>query len=144
MTLTADELSALTRLSGYNGARQTDTNPLGLADTGYKVNFTGGLNDMSVATTATARLTAQAQQAATDGVTAMQALASTVAGALATSVYVTTQGRALVAAATPTEACAVIGAASVADVQAALPAGLTYRLDQLNRLAALGAVGNKL
>lgn len=74
----------------------------------------------------------------------MASIQASVAGALAASVPVSETGARLVAAVDAVGARAEIGAASVADVQAALPAGLTYRLDQLNRLTAMGAVGNKL
>lgn len=146
MTITwTDAVAKL--VSGYwNSEPVSAANPGGFDEAvdgsraGHEVNFPAALEAVGVAAQHVGATAQAVDTAAATAVAQMTAIQASVAGALAVSVPVSTQGRDLVAAATPADARAVIGAAAASSI----PPGFDYRLDQLNRLTTLGAVGNKL
>lgn len=126
---------ALYRLGQYNASgdyNATSHRYSFLGRGGMDANYVQSLRDVATAAGGVGTLVGQAQQAVTDaqqaatnGAAAMQAIADGVAGALANTVPVSTQGRDLVAAATPAAACAVIGAATASDLASKAAADLS-------------------
>ncbi|RJF84880.1 hypothetical protein D3877_10410 [Azospirillum cavernae] len=150
MTITWTDAVAKLAARYWNSEPVSAANPGGFdeavdgSQAGHEVNFPAALEAVGVAAQHVGDTAQAVDAAAATAIAQMAIIQASVAGALAANVPVSETGARLVAAVDAVGARAEIGAASVADVQAALPAGLTYRIDQLNRLAALGAVGVKL
>lgn len=150
MTITWTDAVAKLAARYWNSDPISAANPGGFdeavdgSQAGHEVNFPAALEAVGVAAQHVGDTAQAVDAAAATAVAQMVAIQARVAGALAASVPISATGAELVAAIDDADARAVIGAASVADVRAALPAGLTYRLDQLNRLATLSVAGNKL
>lgn len=108
---------ALDRLDKYNVNPFSAENPWGFVGVGgMAANWIRSLRDIVTAHNSVADLAGQAQQSVEDaqdaaaaGAAALQAIADSIDGLLASSVPVSTQGRALVAASTPAAARTVIG-----------------------------------